>query len=215
MPRTLFDKVIPEYRNAVVPQNHWMSVCHPYFIPNQPPPPCGPCCPPRYPMPPQPPRCGCGPLLDKAPAPCGFHEHRPPVPVQSPLGHGIPVGPEAIPRRTPEANGRNPIDYDGLRQAPHPYVYWLAMRDVTVNAGDNVDVALDVDKVTGNKTYTVSSHTPEEALQRIAELERKLAAQLEEVRHIKENMLTISEDDTEEGNGIVFGQGLDTDQPGE
>ena len=85
MPKTLFDKVMPEYRNAVVPDNHWMSVCHPYFIPNQPPPPpCG-CCPPPRPMPMPPKPCGCGPIMDKAPVPCGFHEARPPVPVRKPI----------------------------------------------------------------------------------------------------------------------------------
>lgn len=207
MPRTLFDKVIPEYRNAVIPQNHWMSVCHPYFIPNQPPPPCGPCCPPRHPAPP--PRFGCGPVLEKAPVPCGFHEHRPPRPVLSPLGHCVPAGPAAFPQRTPEASGRNPVDYDGLRQAPHPYVYWLAKREVNVQAGENVDVRLDVDKTSGDKTYTVSSRTPQKELERIDALEKKLAAELEEVRRIKENMLTVSEDVTEDGNGIVFGQGME------
>jgi hypothetical protein len=131
------------------------------------------------------------------------------VPVHSPLGNAVPVGPAAAPQRTAEATSRNPLDHDGLRQAPHPYVYWLAKREVNVNAGENVDVTLDVDKMTGDKTYTVSSHTPEKELKRIAELERKLAAQLEEVRHIKENMLTISEDESEGGNGIVFGEGLD------
>lgn len=210
MARTLFDKVTPEYRSAVVPDNHWMSVCHPYFIPNQPPPPpCG-CCPPPPPVIPTPNPCGCkGPLLDKAPVPCGFHEGKLPKPVISPLGHVVPGNPEAMPVRPAEAVKRNPLDYDGLRTAPHPYVYWLAKREVNVEAGDNVDVKLAVDATTGDKTYTVSSHTPEEDKRRIEALERKLAAELEEVRRIKANMLTVSEDDTEGGNGIVFREGMD------
>lgn len=209
MPRTPFDKVTPEYRSAVVPGNHWMSVCHPYFIPNQPPPPpCGCCPPPPHIMPP-PHRPGCGPLLDKAPPPCGFHEADPAKPVISPLGRVIPANPEALPERPAEADKRNPVDYDGLRTAPHPYVYWLAKREVSVEAGDNVDVSLSVDSDTGNKTYTVSSHTPEEEMKRLARIERELAAQLAEVRRIKENMLTVSEDDTEGGNGIVFSEGME------
>ena len=40
----------PEYRSAIIPANHWMSVCHPYFIPNQPVPPQPCCC--RPPLPP-------------------------------------------------------------------------------------------------------------------------------------------------------------------
>lgn len=85
MPRTLFDKVIPEYRSAIVPQNHWMSVCHGYYIPNQPgPPPCCRCCP--RPRPVMTPRRGhCLPVMNKAPLPCGFHESREPEPVISPL----------------------------------------------------------------------------------------------------------------------------------
>lgn len=210
MPRTPFDKVTPEYRSAVVPGNHWMSVCHPYFIPNQPPPPpCG-CCPPPPPVIPVPPPCGCkGPLLDKAPAPCGFIEGKQPKPVISPLGHAVPGSPEAMPVRPAEAAKRNPLDYDGLRTAPHPYIYWLAKREVNVEAGDNVDVSLSVDKATGDKTYTVSSHTPEAEMKRLAKIEQNLAAQLEEVRRIKANMLTVSEDDTEGGNGIVFKEGLE------
>lgn len=210
MPKTLFDKVTPEYRSAVVPGNHWMSVCHPYFIPNQPPPPpCG-CCPPPPPVIPVPPPHGCkGPLLDKAPVPCGFHEGKHPKPVISPLGHAVPGSPEAMPVRPAEAAKRNPLDYDGLRTAPHPYIYWLAKREVNVEAGDNVDVSLSVDKVTGDKTYTVSSHTPDEEMKRLAKIEQNLAAQLEEVRRIKANMLTVSEDDTEDGNGIVFKEGME------
>ena len=208
MPRTPFDKVTPEYRSAVVPENHWMSVCHPYFIPNQPPPPpCG-CCPPPPPVTPKP---GCGaPLLDKAPVPCGFVEADPARPVISPLGHVVPGSPEAMPERPAEADTRNPVDYDGLRTAPHPYVDWLAKREVNVAAGDNVDVELSVDSRTGDKTYTVSSHTPEEEMERLARIERELAAQLEEVRRIKANMLSVSEDETEEGsNGIVFKEGME------
>ena len=101
------------------------------------------------------------------------------------------------------------MDYDGLRTAPHPYVYWLAKREISVEAGDNVDVSMSVDSSTGNKTYTVSSHTPEEEMKRLARIERELSAQLAEVRRIKENMLTVSEDDTEDGNGIVFSEGME------
>lgn len=211
MPKTLFDKVIPEYRSSIVPDNHWMSVCHPYFVPNQPPPPpCG-CCPPPRPVPPPPPGpCGCGgPIMDKAPVPCGFHEARPPVPVLDPLGEFVPGSPDAMPVRPAEADARNPLDHSGIRQAPHPYVYWLAKREVNVEAGDNVDVTMEVDRTTGDKTYTVSSHTPEEDKRRIEALERKLEAELEEVRRIKANMLTVSEDDTEDGNGIVFKEGME------
>ena len=209
MPRTPFDKVTPEYRSAVVPDNHWMSVCHPYFIPNQPPPPpCGCCPPPPHVIPVQHPH-GCGPLLDKAPAPCGFHEAEPAKPVISPLGNVMPANPEALPERPADADKRNPVDYDGLRTAPHPYVYWLARREVNIEAGENVDVSLVVDQKTGDKTYTIASTAGEEEKERIDRIERELEAQLAEVRRIKANMLTVSEDDTEGGNGIVFNEGME------
>lgn len=271
MPKTLFDKVVPEYRSAVVPDNHWASVCHPYFIPNQPPPPCGcgmpPVPPPPGPRPPVGPAvmdratapCGfvenkptspifspvgmggpasaeampkpqavkvkgngkkpkmakvpVGPIMDRAPTPCHIHDGSANSPVVSPLGQAVMGSPEAMPVRPAEADARNPLDHSGIRQAPHPYIYWLAKREVNVEAGDNVDVTLMVDGRTGNKTYTVSSHTPEEDKKRIEALERKLEAELEEVRRIKANMLTVSEDETEGGNGIVFSEGLDDDVP--
>ena len=70
-------------------------------------------------------------------------------------------------------------------------------------------MSLSVDEFTGDKTYTVSSHTPEAEMERLARIEKSLAAQLEEVRRIKANMLTVSEDETEGGNGIVFKEGMD------
>jgi len=188
MPKTLFDKVTPEYRSAVVPDNHWMSACHPYFIPNQPPPPpCG-CCPPPPVVPPGGP-CGCStPLLDRAPAPCGFHEANQPKPVISPLDQVIPASPEAMPVRPAEAEKRSPLNYDGLRNAPHPYVYWLAKREVNVEAGENVSVDLAIDLATGDKTYTVSSQSPEEDQRRLNRLERQLFSQLDEIRRLKEKL---------------------------
>lgn len=78
-----------------------------------------------------------------------------------------------------------------------------------MEAGDNVDVTLDVDQATGDKTYTVSAHTDESEIQRIEELEREMVHSLEEIRRMKANMLTVSEDDEVGGNGIVFSEGME------
>ena len=65
-----------------------------------------------------------------------------------------------------------------------------------------------VEPATGDKTYVVSSHTPEADIHRIEELERQMAAELAEVRRIKANMLTIEEDQDPE-NGVRFGLGME------
>ena len=102
----------------------------------------------------------------------------------------------------------DPVDYDSNVQAPHPKIYWLAKRDVSVVSGDNTDVEEIVEPATGDKTYVVSSHTPESDMRRIEELERQMAAELAEVRRIKANMLTVEEDQDPE-NGVRFGLGMD------
>lgn len=246
MPRTPFDKVVPEYRNAIVPQNHWMSVCHPYFIPIQPPPPpCG--CPGPHPGPhpgprPAPP---CVPAMDHAPIPCGMHGGHDTRPIVNPAAGRtvvLPVVPMPkqpcccpvpVPPRPPKPEPHavtsvtgtgtpvcvqplvekpnpyiDPVDYDSNVQAPHPKIYWLAKRDVSVVSGDNTDVEEIVEPATGDKTYVVSSHTPESDMRRIEELERQMAAELAEVRRIKANMLTIDEDQDPE-NGVRFGLGME------
>ena len=201
MPRTPFDRVTPEYRNAI-PGNHWMGVCHPYFIPNQPPPePCG-CCGP-VPPPPTPGHRAQGPLLDRAPVPCGMVGDRP-KPVVDPLGNCVPV--EIHPLVSRPNPFVNPVDYDSNTQAPHPKIYWLAKRDVSVVAGENADVQEVVDPSTGDKTYVVSAESPAEDRRRIDALERQLEAELAEIRRIKANMLTVDEDGD---NGVEFGLGME------
>ena len=242
MPRTPFDKVLPEYRNAIPAPNHWMSVCHPYFIPIQPPPPpCGCCTPPPRvsPVPVSP----CAPVLDHAPVPCGMHgghDSRPivnpaagrtvvlpvvappkphcccpapvtpkppkpePRPVTSVTGTGTPVC--VHPLVNQPAPYISPVDYDSNTQAPHPKIYWLAKRDVSVVSGENTDVQEIVEPRTGDKTYIVSSHTPEADLRRLDELERNMSAELDEIRRIKANMLTVDEDGD---SGVVFEKGME------
>jgi len=148
---------------------------------------------PGTPAQPDTPRC-----MPAPPPPCPL----PPPPPPCPAG--------TKPRQAPiPLSHTDPRDYNGYRQAPHPYVYWLAKRDVNVEAGDNVDVTLDVDQATGDKTYTVSAHTDESEIQRIEELEREMVHSLEEIRRMKANMLTVSEDDEVGGNGIVFSEGME------
>jgi len=218
MARTPFDKVQPMYRSAIPASSHWMNVCHPYFIPNQPPPPPPPCgCgmpPPRPPVPPKP-GCGCmGPVLDHAPVPCGAVTARPPRPVVIPAiprepGMHAPCVPILPPVPVPSAPCNDPISYDGNTSAFHPKYEWLAKREVEVVAGDNVEVTKIVEERTGDKTFIVSSKTDPAAISRIQKLEAELRAQLAEVERIKASMLTVSEDDTEGGEGIVFKEGME------
>ena len=243
MPRTPFDKVTPEYRNAI-PGNHWMGVCHPYFIPNQPPPaPCCPGAPAGAPAPHIIPR-PCCPALDHAPVPCGMVGGRdtrpvinpaagrtvalpsvplpkaPPAPCPGP-GPARPVPPSTLPATSVTGTGTpvavhplmdtpnpyiNPVDYDSNVQAPHPKIYWLAKRDVSVVAGENTDVEEIVTPSTGDKTYVVSAKAPESEKRRIDELERQVEAELAEIRRIKENMLSVEEDGF---NGVQFGLGME------
>lgn len=229
-----YSRVLPEYREAIIPANHWMGVCHPYFVPNQP----GPCNtippPPPPPGPPGPrgrelPDSDVDPGLPEplsfgqkgpgsAPVPCGMTRGHdlppaplPPVPPPPPRPLAPPPPPPAPHCHVPVRPSSRPVsvtdprDYGGYTQAPHPYIYWLAKRDVSVVAGENVDVQLDVDHGTGDKTYTVSSHASEDERRRIEELEREMERQLEEIRRIKGNMLTVDEDDT----GVVFDRGME------
>ena len=132
----------------------------------------------------------------------------PPLP---PVPPPQPPTPAAItPRQAPvPLSPTDPRDYNGYRQAPHPYVYWLAKRDVSVEAGENIDVDLTVDSKTGDKTYTVSSRISPSEERRIEELEREMIENIAEIRRIKANMLTVAEDEGMEGNGIVFSEGLE------
>ena len=81
-------------------------------------------------------------------------------------------------------------------------------------AGDNVDVKEEIDTLSGNTKYTVSSRIPEEEKERIDELERELERQLAEVKRIKANMLMVAEEEdtdesTDNGGAIVFTKGFD------
>ena len=163
----------------------------------------------------QPPPPGCmvsaPPVMSSAPVPCGFTSERPvlPVlqqPVYAPDLSTVPV--------VNENRLGNSVNYDGNASAPHPYVFWLANRKVTVAAGDNVDVKKDLDVLSGDTTYTVSSRIPEEEKKRIDELERELERQLAEVKKIKANMLMVAEEedddpDTDNGGAIVFTKGFE------
>lgn len=83
------------------------------------------------------------------------------------------------PTCNPKPNGPSPLNYDGNRQAPHPYVYWMSRRTVNVEAGKNVDVELCVDEPTGDKTYTVSAKTDPEVTSHLQQLDSEVARKAE------------------------------------
>ena len=78
------------------------------------------------------------------------------------------------PKCNPGPLGASQLNYDGTSQAPHPYVYWMAKRTVNVAAGKNVEVKLDTDCETGDKTYTVSSKTDPGVTSRLDALDTAL-----------------------------------------
>ena len=168
----------------------------------------------------QPPPPGCmvsaPPVMSNAPIPCGFTSERPvlPVPHQPAYAPDLSTVPVVNENRL-----GNSMNYDGNSSAPHPYVYWLAKRTVTVAAGDNVEVTKDLDVQSGDTTYTVSSRIPPEEKKRIDELERELERQLAEVKRIKANMLMVSEEEdtdgsTDDGGAIVFTKGFEQEEEG-
>ena len=79
------------------------------------------------------------------------------------------------PKCNPGPLGASQLNKDGTSQAPHPYVYWMAKRTVNVEAGKNVDVKLDTDCETGDKTYTVSSKTDPGVTSRLDALDAAVA----------------------------------------
>ena len=91
--------------------------------------------------------------------------------------------------------------------APSPLLRYMHDHSSRVVAGENIDV-VEV-RTPAASTYVVSSKTSPETEQRLKELEESVAAQLAEIARIKANMLTVDEDDTEGGNGIVFSQGME------
>ncbi len=84
MKKTLFDRVTPIYRSAVIPQSHWMAVRHPYFIPIQPPPPPGCCCPAHGRPVLRPTKYGPECILNQADIPCCMVSEKPRFPVANP-----------------------------------------------------------------------------------------------------------------------------------
>ena len=91
--------------------------------------------------------------------------------------------------------------------APSPLLRYMADHSSRVVAGENVDVT-EV-RTPAASTYIVSSKTSPETERKLKELEDSVAAQLAEIARIKASMLTVDEDPTEEGNGIVFSQGME------
>ena len=91
--------------------------------------------------------------------------------------------------------------------APSPLLRYMHDHSSRVVAGENVDVT-EV-RSPAASTYIVSSKTSPETEQKLKELENSVAAQLAEIARIKANMLTVGEDETEGGNGIVFSQGME------
>ena len=79
------------------------------------------------------------------------------------------------PSCNPSPTGPTPLNYNGDRQAPHPYVYWMTRRTVNVDAGKNVDVELCTDAQTGDKTYTVSAKTDPSVTRHLTQLDTAIS----------------------------------------
>lgn len=91
----------------------------------------------------------------------------PPPPMQC-----VPTPP---PSCNPPPSGPAPLNYTGERQAPHPYIYWLAHKDIVVEAGKNVEVETRVDDNNHLKTYRVSALTDPEVIERLDGIELDLS----------------------------------------
>lgn len=130
---------------------------------------------------------------------------RPDVPMQSPTMagkkglagnlYGCGCAPIPLPACPPPA------------PAPSPLLRYMHDHSSRVVAGDNVEV-IEV-RTPAASTYVVSSKTSPDTDKRIKELEESVAKELAEIARIKATMLTVEEDPTEDGNGILFKQGME------
>ena len=143
-------------------------------------------------------------LTARAPLPPCMHENTPNPVMMQIMARSRPSGPPTL-GSVPPPPMPSCIPPHTMPGSP---LYLITTPTVNVAAGKNVSVKVDVDCHTGDKTYTVSSHTDKDAQRRINELEQAIHDQLAEIKRIKSNMLNVEEDVTEAGNGITFTKGM-------